>query len=284
MLLGIDSKYGSHGLAHVHKLAMIDASGLHPIPSPPDPTMERVAWGGGNALVFSSSRSGRRHIYLLPIGGTARRISPRRGAQDYPAVSPDGRWLTYEQFDPAASSDRGLRIIALDGGPVRRVTTHRERYTTVTDIEPDFSPDGHWITFARATTTGSAVFVVRTDGSHLRRLTSFRMAAIDPRWSPDGSRILFTRNVFDNGMLTAVGRLMTVPVSGGPAVALTRNHSGWAFEADWSPDGTAVIYKFWEPGWDHNQLRMTDADGSADHAIWTGRKATAETPDWVAGL
>src|SRR5262249_29409338 len=180
VLLGIDSKYGSHGLAHVHALAVIDASGLHPIPAPPDPTMERVAWGGGNSLVFSSSRSGRRHIYLLPIGRTARLIGPRRGRQDYPAISPDARSLTYEQCHPATSSDRGLRLTPLAAGRIRSVTTHRRLYTTVSDIEPDFSPDGRQITFARETTMGSAVFVVRTDGSHLRRLTSFRMAAIDP--------------------------------------------------------------------------------------------------------
>ena len=54
-----------------------------------------------------------------------------------------------------------------------------------------------------------------------------------------------------------------------------------AFEADWSPDGRQLVFKWFEQGWDHNELRVADVDGSNMRTVWTGQSGeTAETPDW----
>jgi TolB protein len=66
------------------------------------------------------------------------------------------------------------------------------------------SPDGRRIAFVRHNSPlaepagGRAIFVMRSDGTHLRRITPWSLSAGDhPDWSPDGRWILFRSP--DNG-------------------------------------------------------------------------------------
>jgi|1186.fasta_scaffold41339_1 Tol biopolymer transport system component len=70
------------------------------------------------------------------------------------------------------------------------------------DLVPRLSPDGRRIAFVRARTPAPGypqnrgIYVARTDGTHLRRLTTGHgLARMDqsPTWSPDGRRIAFLR-------------------------------------------------------------------------------------------
>jgi TolB protein len=56
------------------------------------------------------------------------------------------------------------------------------------DTDPDWSPDGQLIAFA-SSRKGGGIYVVRPDGTALRRL--FRGVASNVDWSPDGRRIAF---------------------------------------------------------------------------------------------
>ncbi len=106
------------------------------------------------------------------------------------------------------------------------------------------------------------------------------LGASYPRWSPDGTRILYTEHQDDLAALSH--RLWIVDVQGGAPRPLTRaSDPGVWSEGDWSPDGRTIVAKYWRPGWNHNELRLLDADGTDTRTLWVSPSGhSAETPDW----
>jgi Tol biopolymer transport system component len=94
------------------------------------------------------------------------------------------RWLVFSVHPNGRSGPLQLVRVRVDGTGLQQITTGSR-----SAIEPDFSPDGKRIVFARL---GSGIFRMNADGSGLRRLTS-GARDIYPVWSSDGKRIAFLR-------------------------------------------------------------------------------------------
>ena len=99
-----------------------------------------------------------------------------------------------------------------------------------TDFDPNFSPDGRWITFVRqddrrerlAGEHVRALFIVRADGSGLRQLTPYSWhAAVKHDWSPDGKRILLTVGA-DTGRRLVSANLVAIRPNGTDRRPVTR--------------------------------------------------------------
>jgi acylaminoacyl-peptidase len=113
--------------------------------------------------------------------------------------------------------------------------------------DPQLSPDGQWVAYVRqwsdiATDRRySNVWVVRTDGSGHRPVTSGKFLDVSPRWSPDGTRLAFVSNrtgasqiwlrFMDTGEMSALTNLATAPSA-----------------LSWSPDGTQLAFVALVPG------------------------------------
>jgi Tol biopolymer transport system component len=143
-----------------------------------------------------------------------------------------------------------------DGTGVVKLT-HSESFNG----SPGWSPDGK-ITFVsdRRNHQGRMeIHVMNADGSNVRRLTTLPSEAMyedAPRFSPDGSRIVFTRYITDPGR----SALFTVRVRGGGLKQLTPWGNG-ANDADYSPDGKKIVFEAYPNKWCGGEIYMVDSDG-----------------------
>ncbi|MCC6349266.1 MAG: S9 family peptidase [Candidatus Eisenbacteria bacterium] len=107
---------------------------------------------------------------------------------------------------------------------------------------PEVSADGRWMVVPvtiydlEKNTPTTRLWLVAADGSgEPRALTGAEASAQEPRLSPDGSQLAFTRK--DAG---GKAQLMLLPMAGGEARRLTRLPLG-VFDPRWLPDGSGLI-------------------------------------------
>lgn len=153
----------------------------------------------GQKIAFDRGQEGKVGIWVVNADGTGERQLIRSdrgkfGSKDFgPRWSPDGdRFLFTSEREGAYQ----IYIMNSDGGDVKRLTASER----AENRSPDWSDDGERIVFVsdrvRPTRTGiklgnTEVFVMRLDGSGLRRLTRTESYETTPAWSRDGSKIAF---------------------------------------------------------------------------------------------
>jgi Tol biopolymer transport system component len=262
--------------------AYIDMDGLHLIPSPEDFTFASPVWAGPDAILFDSERAGNRHLFRANLDGTVTQITSGDTFEGSASVSPDGTMIVYENWT-ADNQDLGLHIAASDGSNPRSLTPALPVGAPGGDVGPSFSPDGQWIAFVRVASFAdgqAGIFIVRIDGSGLRRLTPDALGAGYPRWSPDGTKILFSAKYPDG---PSGGPLWVVSVDGGeptPLEGTSLAEGDWAYEGDWSPDGTMIVYKYLPAGGRVDVIRLAKADGTNVVDLWSAGGTGVDTPDW----
>jgi TolB protein len=153
--------------------------------------------------------------------------------------------------------------------------------------DPVWSPDGEWIVFnSNRDGTTSELYVMRSDGSELRRLTYTRrrgLGAGKPAWSPDGKRILFpsSQGGDSTSWYDAVD-LYVIDADGSNLERLT--HTGNNGSPVWSPDGKRIVFSSHRSGdsthWrDNREIYVMNADGS-DVQRLTFNRVWDQHPQW----
>jgi Tol biopolymer transport system component len=168
-----------------------------------------------------------------------------------PRVSPDGTRLLFSIVMEDASGVETWQIatMALDGSDLR-ILTSGEGYSET----PDWSPDGSWIIYSGTREPcppaggydceGVLWSLMRmdADGGHHELIGEPDQVDWEPRLSPDGRSVVFTR--FDD----VKGRLVVRDLTSGRERSV--EHPELTLEhPDWSPDGRWITYNtVGEPG------------------------------------
>jgi Tol biopolymer transport system component len=136
---------------------------------------------------------------------------------------------------------------------------------------PDFSPDGKRIVFPHDMTGALELYVVDPDGSNFTQITHDGRDHIEPRWSPDGTHIVFSTagKYFLNviGTIRADGtdfQMLTTPV--------------WdSLGVDYTADGRHIIFSTQLDGY-VAALWIMDTDGRHLRRV-SDPRLTASVPD-----
>jgi DNA-binding winged helix-turn-helix (wHTH) protein/Tol biopolymer transport system component len=97
-----------------------------------------------------------------------------------------------------------------------------------------FSRDGKWVAYTSR--VNGSLWRCRAGGGDCLQLTPAPAMALEPRWSPDGTQILFTE-VHSN----AIRRLYVVAANGSSAPRTLGPADLVADVAEWSPDGKQIV-------------------------------------------
>jgi Tol biopolymer transport system component len=166
------------------------------LPAVPGPA--RGTFPGSNgAIAFVRDAN----IWKMWPDGSHQRQLTWAGSSYSPAWSPDGRLIAYERWTPVTGS-WDIWVMRANGSGKIRITTH-----PAFEADPAWSPDGHSLVFESTRRSvwpdvtptlwklhfpkpyGLAVQVTRNPNDPEADFWGDRL----PEWSPDGSRILFTR-------------------------------------------------------------------------------------------
>ncbi|MFB9352786.1 hypothetical protein ACFFUA_36240 [Streptomyces heliomycini] len=159
-------------------------------------------------------------------------------------------------------------------GTVRRLTSGMDA------AHPQLTPDGRSVVFDAAEPAAAGggtqrdLWLVRTDGTGLTRLTDTPADEEDPTVSPDGRRIAYA----GDGDPSAGRQIYVRDLSGGGAARVTGSAGGTASEPAWNPvdddvnrDWIAYTLTTTEEGRSVSRLRITN--GTADEPLFGGARA-----------
>jgi TolB protein len=136
----------------------------------------------GKFILFASDRDGGVQLFTVSLKGSAvKRITNLpsiRGRSDW---SPDGAFIVTYSGEPWK---REVYIMSADGSNVRQLTPSGGN-----SQGPSISPDGGWVVFTAyfdhfGDDHGCEIYVIRVNGTDLRRLTNNSYCDYQPRWGP----------------------------------------------------------------------------------------------------
>ncbi|MGH7631256.1 MAG: protein kinase domain-containing protein [Gemmatimonadales bacterium] len=205
---------------------------------------EWPAWSSdGTRLAFSAEMDGYLQLIVRTMAsGEDRQLT--RGPRDHiqPAWSADGRRLAFVR----ARSERGKLSPSdiygwyYENGDIWAMDLEGGNATPLVDdaFSPAFSPDGASLAFDAPWAGPRRVWVADVRGRNPRQVTSDSSDAVvhtQPKWSPDGTRLLYRR------VEKTQSDIALVDVGSQAAARLTAD-AVLDTDPTWSPDGRSVYF------------------------------------------
>jgi serine/threonine protein kinase/Tol biopolymer transport system component len=188
-----------------------------------------LAWTPDGRIVYTSNANGTADIWIMNNDGSnQKQLTVNAGANVYPSVSPDGRYIVFTSDRVGAPQHHIWRIDTNGGNPKQLTNGNKE-------FNPQFSPDGKWVVYTSWDAGKPTIWKIPVDGGSPVQLT--QRYSENFCVSPDGK--LVAAYYWDEQFASPF-RLALIPIEGGepiktldlPAKMLVR----------WSTDGRSLIY------------------------------------------
>jgi len=183
----------------------------------------------------------------------------------------DGPFLSAILFVSDRDHAKELYAMDFDGRNPRRLTAHK-----TLALNPDAR--GNRVVFTSYVHRFPQIWIMNTDGTNQKEITTGLELNASPALSPDGTQIAFAGSAHGNVDIYAM------PVAGGSARRLTNTH---ALEAspDWSPTGRQIAYTSDQTG--TPQIWIMDAEGTNPRRVtyagnWNDEVAWSPKGDKIA--
>jgi Tol biopolymer transport system component len=230
----------------------------HPVWSPDGRQIAfRRAPAVGNTFL-----GGQAEIYIMDSDGrNLRQLTANKFFDTWPSWSPDGSKIAFESTHGGAFTPSQIYVMNADGSnPVR-----------LTDCPwscggMDWSPNGTRIVFSTSPSKGEAteLYTLDVESGEITRLVHSAEDDFDPRWSPDGSKIAFTRVDLEFHLLP--DHIVVVNADGSDEVVLTNWPEFDGLEIlsgpTWSPDGRKIAFGARRRGSAKERLYVMNNDGT----------------------
>lgn len=185
----------------------------------------------GKWLVFTSEKTGTAFLYALNLEKRAvlsTRLTRGASFEDAATFSPDGKTLFF-----VSSRDGTANIFKIPFSPEKTINQSLAINLTKNssgNFNPAISPDGNWIAFSSNRDAPSVlitnpqppdnyragnIYVMKTDGTKIKKLTHSKNWQGSPVWSADGKEIYFY------GVENKIPRIYKMNTNGGDLKALS---------------------------------------------------------------
>jgi Tol biopolymer transport system component len=182
--------------------------------------------------VFSSNRTGHYQLWEVPAGGGEARRLRSNGATEYQAdLSPDGKRLAF-----LSNLDGPERLLVQDlvAGTVREIVRHG---SDPIFGNPNWSPDGRFITYSSNHRIGHQIYVVEVATGKESRVSGVTTGGCEPRFSRDGRKVVYV----SRGHMLPTSRLVEHDLATGEERALV-SWPALNYDPVYSPDGTEIAF------------------------------------------
>ena len=150
-----------------------------------------ITWSPDNAkIVFVSDRNNQTDVYTIDVKTKAlTRITNDGAVESNPQFSPDGKSISFAKAGDAP----GLYVAASSGSqtPIKLSAGNGNNNFGTGVTSHSWSPDSKWVAFSRMDRYESRdIFVVPAVGGAAINVTRYPENNDDPKWTPDGKRLL----------------------------------------------------------------------------------------------
>jgi len=192
----------------------------------------------------------------------AKQITRGDADSGWPVWSPDGNSIAFgsSRTDRTGTGEvNDVFVMNAEGAHVRKLTG-----STGISENPAWSPDGKWIAFDTDRGGGSSrqdIVLMPSTGGKPHRVTSLPHSDAGdaaPRFSPDGTQLIFTR--YRGRGQSEKAALFTIRRDGTHLHQLTpfALHAG---DADWSTDGTQIVFEAYPTPDGYGDIYVVPANG-----------------------